>query len=100
MELISAYLEQTPPLIRAMKQGLQDKNWDRLYAAVHKMIPSFAIMGMNAEFEKMAKKIQDYAQTQQQTDEIPEMVLQLEDACRHACQELEQEFNRFKNIKS
>ena len=44
MEMISLYLEQTPPLVNAMKKGLLDKDWNSVYAAVHKMIPSFSIV--------------------------------------------------------
>src|SRR5665648_566750 len=33
MQMISLYLEQTPPLIQAMKQGLKNKDWNSLYAA-------------------------------------------------------------------
>src|SRR6187549_3106981 len=36
MEMISLYLEQTPPLINLMKQSLRDKDWSSLYEAVHK----------------------------------------------------------------
>lgn len=90
-EMISLYLEQTPPLILSMKQSLQNKDWTLLYAAVHKMIPSFSIMGISADFELMAKKIQEYASTQEQTDSISEMVLKLENVCVQACQELEEE---------
>jgi len=97
MEMISAYLEQTPPLISMMKQSLLDKDWDSLHAAVHKMIPSFTIMGMSTDFEKMAKKVLDFARTQQQAEDISELVLQLEGVCTQACKELEAEFNRFKN---
>ena len=100
MEMISAYLEQTPPLINAMKKSLYDKDWEALHAAVHKMIPSFSIMGMSADFENMAKKIQEYAQTQGQFDTISEMVSKIEMACTEACKELEEEFNRYKNTKS
>ena len=100
MEMISAYLEQTPPLIIAMKQSLQDQDWDSLHAAVHKMIPSFAIMGMNADFETMAKKVLEYARTQQQSEDIAGMVQQLENVCTHACKELEAEYNRFKSTNS
>jgi len=100
MEMISLYLEQTPPLISAMKQGLQDKDWNSLHAAVHKMIPSFSIMGISADFENMAKKVQEYASTQQQTDRIPDLVLQLENVCVQACKELEEEFNTIKNTNS
>ena len=97
MEMISLYLEQTPPLISALKQSWREKEWSLLYAAVHKMIPSFAIVGISSDFEEMAKKIQDYAKNQQQSDGISDMVLEIENVCVHACEELEAEFNTIKN---
>jgi HPt (histidine-containing phosphotransfer) domain-containing protein len=97
MEMISLYLEQTPPLISAMKKSLLNKDWTGLQAAVHKMIPSFAIMGISAEFENMAKKVQEYAGMQQQTESIQDMVFQLGNVCEQACDELKTEFNRIKN---
>ncbi len=97
LEMISLYLEQTPPLVSAMKQGFQDKDWNSLYSAVHKMIPSFSIMGISSDFEKMAKQVQEYASTQKQSEGIPNLVLQLENICVQACRELEVEFQRIKN---
>jgi CheY-like chemotaxis protein len=97
MEMISLYLEQTPALISTMKQSMLDKDWDALYAAVHKMIPSFSIMGINADFEMMAKKVQEFASTQKQTEGITEMILQLENICTQACLELEEELTTIKN---
>ena len=99
-EMIEAYLEQTPPLVISMKQSLLNKDWDTLHSAVHKMIPSFSIMGMNADFEHMAKKIQDYARSQQQLGDIHDMVTQLENACINACKELEAEFKRIKSSEA
>ncbi len=96
MEMISVYLEQTPPLVSAMKQGMKDKDWKSLYSAVHKMIPSFSIMGISQDFENMAKKVQEYANTQQQVDGIPDLVLKLEDVCNQACRELKAEYNSIK----
>lgn len=96
MEMISLYLEQTPPLISAMKQSLLNNDWKTLQATVHKMIPSFAIMGISVDYENMARKVQEYASTQQQTDDISEMVLKLEEICMQACSELEEDFNVFK----
>jgi len=96
MEMISLYLEQTPPLIKLMKQSLRDKDWISLYAAVHKMIPSFSMVGISADFENMAKKLQVYASAQQHAEEMPEMVLQLETVCTQACNELKQELDTIK----
>jgi len=99
MEMIGAYLKQTPPLIVAMKESFQNKDWDLLYATVHKIIPSFLIMGMSPNFETMAKQVQDYARTQQLEDSIPDFVLKLENICVQACEELAIELNVMKNIK-
>jgi PAS domain S-box-containing protein len=100
MEMISLYLEQTPPLITAMKQGLRDEDWASLHSAVHKMIPSFAIMGISTDFESMAKKVQEYASTRQQVDGIQDMVLKLEDICTRACMELTEEYNLIKSTNT
>ena len=97
MEMISLYLEQTPTLVSAMKKSLEDKDWNSLHAAVHKMIPSFSIMGMNIELENMAKKVQEFANNQEKMEEIYDIVLELGSICGQACIELEFELNRIKN---
>ena len=97
MEMISLYLEQTPALITAMNQSMEDQDWNSLHAAVHKMIPSFSIMGMGTELENMAKKVQEFATNQEQLGEIQKMVTELGSVCEQACRELEVEFNRIKN---
>ncbi len=97
MEMISIYLQQTPPLLETMRESILDKDWHLLAAAAHKIIPSFAIMGINQEVENMAKQIQEAAKTEQFDDEIAKIVIQLENICSKACQELELEFNLIKN---
>jgi CheY-like chemotaxis protein len=97
MEMISLYLAQTPPLINTIKQSLEEKNWDLLGAAAHKMIPSFSIMGISTNFENIAKNIQEFAIAQEKSDGIEELVIQLEEICLQACQELQEEFNIIKN---
>ncbi len=97
MEMISLYLEQTPILITAMNQSFQNHDWLSLHAAVHKMIPSFAIVGISKDFEDMAKKVQEYAGVMQQSESIKEMILQIGNVCTQACLELREEFNKIKN---
>lgn len=92
MQMITLYLEQTPSLIDALKQGMKDKDWHSVYMAAHKIIPSFSIMGISTEFENMAKKIQEYADTCQKLAEIPKLISQIEAVCMQACEELEEEF--------
>jgi PAS domain S-box-containing protein len=96
MEMITLYLEQTPVLISAMLHSWESKDWGALQSAVHKMIPSFAIMGMSEEYEKMAKKVLDYANTQIVDEGVYESLLLLEKTCTQACQELMEELNILK----
>ncbi len=98
MKMISLFLEQTPPLIKQLKQSFQDENWTALQSAAHKMIPSFSIVGMNNEYEQMAKRIQHYAGNSLFAPEVHTMIVQLESTCAQACRELEQEYNQMKTV--
>ncbi|MFV5695366.1 response regulator [Flavobacterium sp. LB3P122] len=100
MEMISLYLEQTPPLISTIKQSLAEQNWKLLGAAAHKMIPSFSIMGISTDFENMAKRIQEFSTAQEKNDGIHDLVQQLEEVCLQACTELEEELQIIKNFIS
>ena len=83
-----------------MKNGFREKDWHSLYSAAHKIIPSFSIMGISPDFENMARKVQEYASTQQHAEAIPDMILQIENVCNQACKELEVEYNEIKNNNS
>lgn len=111
MEMISLYVEQTSSLVHAMKQSLEDKDWNLLQAVAHKMIPSFSIMGIHSDFENMAKQVQAYARLHETAaqagqgdarlpdqQEISGLVLQIEEVCLRACKELEEEYNLIKNM--
>ena len=97
-EMIGIYLEQTPLLVSVMTKSFRNKDWVSLKAAIHKMIPSFAIMGMSTDFENMAKKVQDYTFTQLHSDEIKNIIEELEIVCTRSCEELAEEYNRLKNV--
>lgn len=93
-EMISIYLMQTPILTNLMKTSFIAKDWKTLSSVVHKMIPSFALMGMNPEYEEMARKIQDFPNNQLQILTISGMVFRLEAVCEQACMELKGELKK------
>jgi PAS domain S-box-containing protein len=98
IEILNAYLKQAPPLIIAMKTSYSDQDWSVLYSAVHKMIPSFSIMGINDAYEQMAKKVQAFASTQEQPEGIQEMILELETVLNQSCDEILEELNKIENL--
>jgi CheY-like chemotaxis protein len=93
-EMITLYLDQTPVLIDTMKKSLAKKDWDSIHSAAHKMIPSFSIMGIGQEYENLGKMIQEYSGTRHHLEELPKLIVQLENICIQACQELTQEYNK------
>jgi len=100
MEMISIYLQQTPPFVDSLKQSVLNKDWDLMSATLHKIIPSFSIMGMSPELEIMTKQVQEVANSGKFTDETADMVAEIESICMQACKELEIEFNVIKNTQS
>ncbi len=90
-EMISLYLEQTPPLIFSMKESFASKDWKTLQMVVHKMIPSFSIMGIDNQIEEIAKSIKNFAEEQFQMNDIEDMVYQIESVCLQAFEELSEE---------
>ncbi len=99
IEMISLYLEQTPSLIKGIKKSFEEKDWKMLSATIHKMIPSFSIMGIHSDYELLAKKIQEFADAQQFTEDISTMVNQLETTCLQVCRELEMELKLLNEVK-
>ncbi|MES2617158.1 MAG: ATP-binding protein [Bacteroidota bacterium] len=97
MQMIDLYLTQTRYLVPKMKESSNNKDWHALEATIHKMIPSFSIMGFDTEYETIAKKIQENAVLQTHIDKIPAMVTQIEQICLQACIELEMEYVTLKN---
>lgn len=95
-EMIEVYLKQTPPLLISMKQSFKDRDWQLLKSTAHKIIPSFAIMGINVQYEELAKKIQEYAEKLELSAELNELVTELERVCLQSFVELENELINLK----
>jgi len=100
MEMITLYLEQTPPLIEAMRDAATQEDWTTLQAIAHKLIPSFSIVGIHTDYENMTRNILEYANSKKRFAEIPALVHQLETVCTQACLELEEELQILKALKS
>lgn len=99
LEMIAVFLVQTPALISDMKKSLLDKDWISLRTCIHKLLPSFFIMGISPKTENVAKKLQESLRLQPGSSGIEEMVIQIETVCLLACKELEDEFQRIKNAQ-
>ncbi len=89
-KMVALYIKQTPELIQTMKKAAMENDWATVNGAVHKMIPSFWMMGIDPGLEKIAKIIQEHSLKEEKLVEIPELLDKLELGCSLACNELEE----------
>lgn len=97
-EMIHVYLEETPQLIKTMKQSLEKKDWESLRAAAHSIIPSFATIGMSEDWSEMARNIQDMASKKENPEEIKKMLQKIGRVCEDAYAELKHELTVLKEM--
>lgn len=97
-EMIGVYLEETPQLINAMKEGLAKKNFEQVRSAAHSIIPSFSTMGMSEEHANAAKQIQDLAEKKEKPDEIGRLIEKVDQVCNKAAAELKKEMTTLKEM--
>ncbi len=98
IEMISLYLDQTPMLLNSMRTSYQENDWKSLAASAHKIIPSFSIMGINSDFEKMTIQIKDFAHAKGQNPNISDLLAQIESVCLRACAELKLELSKLQKL--
>jgi PAS domain S-box-containing protein len=92
-EMINVYLSQTPSLINTIKQSWLAQDLETLKSAVHKLTPSFAIVGIDKKHEEMARKIENDTTA----IEMQNWISELENICMQACEELKVELTNLKN---
>ncbi|MGY3089184.1 PAS domain S-box-containing protein [Hymenobacter sp. UYAg731] len=104
-EMIYLYLQEIPPLVQTMKKAIAENEWSALKSATHSIIPTFATMGINPEFEDNAKDLQALAgilladeigaeATADNLAKIHSLFAKIEAVCELAAGELEEKLQR------
>ena len=98
-EMIGLYLQEIPQLVQTMKKAIAEKDWTALKRATHSIIPTFATMGMDPEFEDIAKTIQGMAvnlisvgdgASKETMTGLLSLFSKIETGCAQAAQELDE----------
>lgn len=93
-EMISAFLIQTPQIIKDMNRYLNEKKWTELRGVAHKIKPSVDFMGLS-NIKETVKNIEKYAGEQTNLDLLPELISQVEKVCQGAVEELKEELKKY-----
>jgi PAS domain S-box-containing protein len=87
IEMINLYLKQTPLLISTISNSYHQKDYETLKATIHKLIPSFSIVGIDDEYLELAKKIE----CNSTSPKLKVDIHKLENRCNEAIEELKTE---------
>ncbi len=87
VEMIDAFLEQTPEELHNLEKYLNLQDWKLLRSTAHKIKPSFSFMGIK-ELEPVIKQVEEYAATQQNLELLPGMISQIKNVCTASLEEL------------
>lgn len=90
-KIAKVYLDEIPKLLYTMKQSMDNLDWDALRIASHSLIPSFALMGINKEFETMARTIEKLAVKKENLGKIKELFQKIDLLCTEVFCELKNE---------
>ena len=93
-EMINLYLKQTPILLKVIRKSYLQKDFETLKMTVHKLIPSFSIVGIDDDYLELAKKIENEITS----PKLKIWIQKLENTCNQAIEELKIELKNLKNI--
>ena len=75
--MIDAFLAEAPELLQNLNAAVIQKNWDQVYQQVHKLKPSFAMMGMN-NLQEIALDVESVVRkTPVEADILANLVMQM-----------------------
>ncbi len=95
IQMLTIFVEQTPPSIKHMEEALKKQDWKSLRLIVHKIKPSIMFTGLT-EIINDVPLLEDYAAEKTHLDRIPALVEKIKHVCTQAVAELKEELEKLK----
>jgi len=91
-EMIGIFLNQTPEYLDSLKENSENQKWDEFKKVLHKLKPTITMMGMK-KGDLLVKEMESLIKSQSM-DEVPPLFAELENMCRQAFVELQEELGK------
>jgi HPt (histidine-containing phosphotransfer) domain-containing protein len=82
LKMLMTFMEQTSEEAAKISKCLVEKDWDSLYASVHKIKPSFHFIGAR-KTEKLIVAIEEMAREQNELNKLPHLINKFLQSCRN-----------------
>lgn len=92
-EFLQLFVNNIPTSVTDLEDGLQDKDWEKVRQAAHKMKPSLNYVGLKETYQDVMT-IEANAKDLKNLDDMAALIKKVSDQCAVACIELENELKQ------
>ena len=86
-EIVTTFIEQTPPLLVEMEEAVEHKAWVKLGDLAHKIKPNLTLLGIN-QLSSLVLSIEVDGRSMTNVNSLPDKTQLLIESCRLAVEEL------------
>ena len=91
LQIVTLFLEEVPAEIKSIKIAIEEKDYNRTYAACHKIKPTLDLLGMDMAYEENSQ-IMTWTKVEGKRKEIKEVFKSLKDRIDLAIKEIKKDF--------
>lgn len=92
LQIANLFITDIPEDLVQVKEGIEEKNYQKAYSYAHKIKPTLDLLGMTVAFEEILM-IEDWTKKQGKRKEIIETYKDVEDRIEKAVKEIKKDFN-------
>lgn len=91
-QIVVLFMEEVPAEITNIKEGLAEKDHDRVYHAAHKIKPTLDLLGMDLAYEDVVV-IEAWSRLKGKKKEVKEVVKSLKEHVHKTVKELKKDYS-------
>ena len=92
LSIVGLFLEEVPPEVKLIKEGIEDNDHEKVYQAAHKIKPTLDLLGLFTAYENN-QKIMQWTKDKGQRKAIIEIYKELKQQVDDAAKEIKKDFN-------
>lgn len=92
LQILSLFIMEVPAEIINIKEGVEEKDYKKAYAAAHKIKPTLDLLGMTNGFEEILV-IMDWTKREGKRREIKDTVKSVDSRVEKAVKEIKRDFS-------
>ncbi|RDI11140.1 Hpt domain-containing protein [Flavobacterium sp. AG291] len=90
-QIVTLFLEEVPVEVVNVREGLEEKDYDKVYHAAHKIKPTLDLLGMDLAYEDVLV-IESWSRSRGKRKEIKDTVKSLKDYISKTVKELKKDY--------